>query len=94
MSSPKWVKLHLAQQTDATGMPEAVTGLLTNETPSQYVLNPMLGSEQDEEFNTRQTSLGMCFINKSYVWCCQVLEKEPELNELIEDEEVPSGSLG
>lgn len=75
----RWVELHLEPQSDISNMPETVVGLLVSETTSSYILNPMLDSNNNP--------VGMSFINRSYVWCCQVLDCTPELGETSTSEE-------
>ena len=84
MSQPQWVKLFLVPQTDhLNSMPPSVVGLLTGETPSSYILNPMLEeSEDDETFDDVYIPVGLNFINKTYVWRNQILDHKPEIGEI------------
>ena len=96
---PKWVKLYLVPQTDnANTMPAFVVGLLTGDTPAHYVLNPMLDGQLDEASGMHTLEpVGMNFINRVYVWRCQILESKPD-EQFMEDSENMmedmSGGLG
>lgn len=99
MGQPQWVRLYLVPQTEGTNtMPPSVVGLLTSDTPSHYVLNPMLESKQDEEtYEESLVPVGMNFINRTYVWRCNVLAEKP-ISEVDDNsvamQEDMSGGLG
>ena len=78
-SQPQWVKLHLVPQTEGRNtMPPYVVGLLIAETQSSYILNPILETEdQDYAYSGESQPAGMSFINRTYVWRCQILESKP-----------------
>jgi hypothetical protein len=102
MSTPKWVRLHLAPQTEDSSMPPYVVGLMTGETAAAYVLNPMLEKveEYDEEYGDIIATdtiapIGMNFINKTYVWRCQILEEKPDIDSMTSEDSLDSeGGLG
>lgn len=93
---PQWVRLFLVPQTDQLNtMPPSVVGLLTSETGSSYVLNPMLEEQTDEDtFESVYVQSGMNFISKTYVWRCQILEHKPDIMEGAQDKEEDAEELG
>lgn len=52
-------------------MPPFIIGLLESETPSGYMLSNVL-EEDAETYDMRHRS-GLDFINRTYVWRCEVL---------------------
>lgn len=87
-NQPLWVRLHIAPQTDNTIMPPTVTGLLTGETATSYILNPLLELVEDTETGEpAYLQAGMNMVNRTYVWRVQILENKPE----VEHTEEPQG---
>jgi hypothetical protein len=72
-------------------MPPFVIGLLTGETQDgRYILNPLLEPQENPEtYEEEFVAAGMNFINRTYVWRCQILDQKPETSE-----EQESGGLG
>lgn len=99
MSQPVWVRLFLVPQTDQlNSMPPSVVGLLTGETPGNYTLNPMLETTEDQDtFEEVYVPVGINFVNKTYVWRCQVLDHKPDVTSVTENShrsEEDTGGLG
>lgn len=86
-----WVRLHLVPQTESNAMPDNIVGILTQETATSFVLMKVL--EQNDETFEIQATEGMSFINRTYVWRCEILPEPPQL-ENIEEEYNGEGGLG
>lgn len=97
-AQPVWVRLFMVPQTEGTNtMPPYIEGLLLSETAGSYVLNPMLEKHEDPDTGELvNVAVGMNFINKTYVWRCNVLEKKPEASEVQVDyyDSEDEGGLG
>lgn len=73
-----WVRLHLVPQTESSEMPLYFDGYLTQETPGSYVLTKTIVVEEDEDFDvTTKVVEELNFVNRTYVWRCQVLGSAP-----------------
>lgn len=88
-----WVKLYLEAQSSNTNMPDYVIGIMHSETPLAYCLVAMLVPQDvNGEMQLVPKEKGMDFINKTYVWRCEILEEEPEF--IIPDVVTEAGGLG
>lgn len=75
-----WVRLHLVPQNENNAMPPFLVGILTQETKEHYVLMKVLSVEEtDDGWDTVQ-SPNMYFVNRTYVWACEVLAEPPQLS--------------
>lgn len=89
-----WVRLHLVPQTEGNStMPPHIIGVLTQETPSAYVLMKVLEEVETDLGWTLQPKEGMDFINRTYVWRCEILPEPPQLDGM-EDPYNGEGGLG
>lgn len=70
-----WVRLYLEKQSNMSRMPDHVVGFLTEETPGAYVLSKVVTqSENEDTFEVVQkVEERIHFVNRTYVWCCEVL---------------------
>lgn len=79
-----WVRLWLVPQTDVSEIPPYVEGFLIEETPGAYVLAKIIEERQNEDFDFEKVAVDEHnFINRTYVWRCQVLGYNPA--EEVED---------
>lgn len=87
-----WARLYLVPQTEGSNMPEYITGRFIQETASHYVLDSVI--EYDVETDEYVATQGMSFINRTYVWRCQILPYNPleVLNQ--ENDDFFEGGLG
>lgn len=77
-----WVKLYMEPQSERSLMPPFVIGILTKETPGQYVLVKVLDEVENDEtglFEVQPTE-GMRFYSKTYVYCLEMMAEPPQLN--------------
>ena len=74
-----WVRLWFVPQTEMTTMPPFVEGYLTEETPGAYVLSKVIVEQENEETYQidRVELVEHNFINRTYVWRCQLLGRSP-----------------
>lgn len=73
-----WVRLWLVPQTEGVEMPPYVEGFLIEETPGSYVLSRVIEERQNEDFDYEKVAIEEHnFINRTYVWRCQVLGYDP-----------------
>lgn len=74
-----WVRLHLERQSDSSFMPPYVTGYLTSQSATHYVLTKSLEPTENED--TYEIVFDEVakhqHINKTYVWNCEVLGDAP-----------------
>ena len=81
----------MEKQTESSMMPPYIIGILYKDTPTHYVLTRVL--EQNEETFELREREGFDFINKTYVWRCEVLGEERPYD-VTEDDGYEGGGLG
>ena len=74
-----WVRLWFVPQTEMTVMPPFIEGFLVEETPGSYVLSKVMVDHENEDTYQleRVEQVGYNFINRTYVWRCEVLGHNP-----------------
>lgn len=92
-----WVRLHMVPQNENHAMPPFVVGILTKETANAYVLMKVLAEIETDDGWEIQPTPNMHFINRTYVWACEVLADPPqygEFTQLYPGEDTHGGGMG